>query len=279
VDDTLRTAVAGAFKAFMTVQTQGLALLNDAWLGSIHERQIKQQVAAIQVVLDAMRDFEALLIATIDQQIAASLQTSGQRLTGLAASNDIRWDYGSGDVRMQYPLNDDWLMWDSGWGFGGMSLFMAYRPWNYGTQSRVELTCEAPGNHQDEPHIHPFGLAPRPEDQQFLKTITVSRYNGIPTELAFIRFKPLLRILDATFKTTPLQSIVPGEQSFVATVDWETQGAVTVLLDNSKVELSGSRQYSWETHEFGPPTGARPPAAISATSDDGQTISRPLEQV
>ena len=154
-DELLRTSVGGAFKAFITVQTQGLILLNMAWLGSIHEDQIKQQVAAIQVVLDAMKAFEPAIVKTIDDQVATSLKTSGQRLTGVAASNDIRYDYGYGDVRMQYPLGDDWLMWNQvdndQYGPGlGPGIGMALAPWTYEQTIFAELTYNST---QDEPHI------------------------------------------------------------------------------------------------------------------------------
>jgi hypothetical protein len=111
-DDQLRTAVCGTFEAFLTAQTQGLVLLSTSWLGSIHENQIGQQVHAIAAVLVAMTAFETEVIKTIDEQVASCLRQSGQRLTGLAATSDIRWDRVRGEVRMEYPLSDDWLMWE-----------------------------------------------------------------------------------------------------------------------------------------------------------------------
>ena len=185
-----KSAVANAFKTFLTVQSQGLILLSMAWLGSNHENQIAQQVAAIRVVLDAIKAFEAAVIATIDQQTAASLQASGQRLTGLAASNDIRYDHGSGDVRMRYPLSDDWVMWDRS--VGGIShsggIIMANNPWTYQPAMTALLQYDDAFNgSKDEPHIN-IQMSDSPSAWAFgLHPITAGRYGGIPAELAFIR--------------------------------------------------------------------------------------------
>lgn len=178
-DAVLRDSVAATFKAFMTVQTQGLILLNNAWLKSNHESQIVQQVAAVQRVLDGMKAFEQAVVITVDDQVATSLKVSGQRLTGVAASNDIRYDYGYGDVRMQYPLSDDWLMWDV---YLDRRLDMMLTPWTYQPATIARLRYDTT---QDYPHIfiersdseHKY----RPEGGE------APRYGGIPQEMTFIR--------------------------------------------------------------------------------------------
>jgi len=183
--NAMSTSIAGAFKAFLTLQTQGLILLNMAWLGSIHEDQITAQVTAIQAVLSAMKAFEAAVVATVDDQVALSLQTMGQRLTGLAASNNIRYDYGGGDVRMQYPLSDDWIMWgQSQFGLLSPSIVMVYQPWTYNTSTAAYLGLDTT---QDAPHI----FIGRSDDVRYpgmgITPVQAPRFGGIPTELQFVR--------------------------------------------------------------------------------------------
>ena len=183
-DELLRTSVGDTFKAFITIQTQGLILLSTAWLGTIHEDQIKQQVSQIQSVLDAMKAFEPTVVKTVDDQVATSLQASGQRLTGIAASNDIRYDYGNGDVRMQYPLSDDWLMWAQSEGVLGQGIGMAFAPWTYQRNVYAVLCYDTS---QDYPHIF-IGRSDAPGMSIYgINPVAAPRYGGIPAEFSFVR--------------------------------------------------------------------------------------------
>lgn len=183
-NSVLRASVSDAFKAFMTVQTQGLTLLRVAWLGSIHEDQVKRQSIAIQAVLDAIKGFEATVVAAVDAQVADSLKTSGQRLSGTAATNDIRYDYGFGDVRMEYPLSTDWLMWTSTQD-GGDGIIVAQTPWTYKSSTSAKLWYDTS---QDAPHIFIYRSDEQRTPPQYrTPMVKASRYAGIPVELAFIR--------------------------------------------------------------------------------------------
>lgn len=125
-DQAMRTSVGGVFKAFLTVESQGLILLAMGWLGSIHEAQIPTQVTAIQSVLDAIAAFEPAVVKTVDDQVAKSLKAHGQPLSGYIAGDRECWlDYRHpGPPTIGFPFNSDWIMWN----IAGLAL--AYQPWN-----------------------------------------------------------------------------------------------------------------------------------------------------
>jgi hypothetical protein len=71
----LDAQVAGTFKAFLTVSTQGLILLNAAWLRTDQEPQVGAQVSAINNVIAAMLAMGNGICDAIDTQVGSVFQS------------------------------------------------------------------------------------------------------------------------------------------------------------------------------------------------------------
>jgi hypothetical protein len=143
--DSANTVVLDTFRAFVTVSIQGLILLNAAWLGSIHEDQVKSQVVATQAVLSAMVEFGNGLASLVDAQVASNLQTYGKR----PLIDGILWDCGGGNVTSNNPFGADWIQWDPGEGqYPGKPAmqcpYLAQAPWSYNTHLH-QITLDSQG--------------------------------------------------------------------------------------------------------------------------------------
>ena len=144
----LNGAVLDTFRAFVTTSIQGLVLLNAAWLNTIHESQIKDQVLDIQNVLAAMVNFAKVYPAVVDAQVAANLQAQGKRLT----LSGFQWDHGNGVVLGDNPFGQDWIQWEQGEystpadpaNSGKFLPFMAQAPWTYNWRWQ-QTVLDSPG--------------------------------------------------------------------------------------------------------------------------------------
>lgn len=191
-NQAMGTSVAGVFKAFLTVQSQGLILLSMGWLGGIHEAQIPDQVTAIQSVLDAIAAFEPAVVKTVDDQVSQSLKAHGVTLSGYIAGDQQCWiDFRNpGPPKNGYPFSTDWIMWQDG-------VTLAHQPW---TLQPTDVVLLAGGDYLPDYGGQVSCIEIAPVDSRFYRNnlgadstyisewqFQPGRYAGIPTELQFIR--------------------------------------------------------------------------------------------
>jgi hypothetical protein len=193
-DSTLTSVVADVFKAFITVELQGLILLSMGWLSSIHEPQIPAQISGIQRILREMTAFEPAVLQAIDREVSDCLHSFGQPLTGYAAGGDQTWvDCRKGPSTNPlgdtgYPFSNDWIMWliDS----YQEVLYLAHQPWTFKQEEMVRLSdggwiFQGPWLQKYPININAGPLELSGNNPTF--TVKAAAYPGVPTGLQFIR--------------------------------------------------------------------------------------------
>jgi len=103
--------------------------------------------------------------------------------------------------------------------------------------------------------------------EQAPTTISASNADGQTVSRAIDRAPtPAPKIVSAT-SVTQRRVLAAGETRNVTV-------GLGVLLGSERASAAGSKRYEWQTHDFGPETGDRPPTAITAINADGVSVTQ-----